>query len=66
MRKITLTEQAALYFLERDGSYCPGMSDDAKRQMVRKVLDGLVKKKYVTAEATDDGPRYTLIPGVLS
>lgn len=64
MRKLTFTEEAALYFLERDGSYCPGNETDAKRLMVRKVLDGLVKKKRATVEMTDDGPRYSLIPEV--
>lgn len=64
--KLSLTQQAAIYFLERDGSYCPGNETDAKRVMVRKVLDSLVKKRLVAVESTDDGPRYSLIPGALS
>lgn len=59
-RKLTLTEQSAVYFLDRDGPCCPGSEGDAKRQMVRSVLDGLVRKKFAVVEMTDDGPRYSL------
>jgi hypothetical protein len=64
VKKLTLTEQSALYFLDRDGPLCPGMDTDPKRVMVRKVLDGLVKKRLATVEMTDDGPRYSAVPGV--
>ncbi len=65
MRKLTPTEAAALYFLVRDGSICPG-SDLTSLVYLRSVLDSLVKKKRATVEATDDGPRYSAIPGVES
>lgn len=60
MKKLTPTEQSALYFLDRDGPCCPGSESDASRQLVRSVLDGLVRKKFAVAEPTDDGPRYSL------
>ena len=60
MRKLTDHEKAALHFLRRDGSACPGDSTDASHVFVRPVLDSLVKKKRATVEMTDDGPRYTI------
>jgi hypothetical protein len=61
MRKLTLTEQAAMYFLERDGPLCPGLdATSAASQKVIRVLDSLVKKKRAVVEMTDDGPRYSL------
>lgn len=65
MRKLTSQEQTALNFLDRDGPCVPGTGDDPSRQFVRAVLDSLVRKKRVTVEVTDDGPRYSIIPGAL-
>jgi hypothetical protein len=62
MRKLSTIESAALHFLNRDGPCCPGSEGDQARQLVRSVLDSLVRKKYATVEATDDGPRYTAVP----
>lgn len=59
-QKLTHEEQAAVYFLNRDGPCCPGAEGDAKRQLVRSVLDGLVRKKFAVVEMTDDGPSYSL------
>jgi len=64
MKKLTPSEEAALYFLNRDGPICPGAGADEKLVFVRGVLDGLVRKKRATVEATDDGPRYTALPEV--
>jgi hypothetical protein len=61
MRKLTPTEQGAIYFLDRDGPICPGdaLTSEAG-QFVKAVFDSLVKKKRATVEMTDDGPRYSL------
>lgn len=64
MKKLTVTEEHALYILNRDGSACPGSSDDFRVAFFRRVLDSLVRKKRATVEATDDGPRYTALPEV--
>jgi hypothetical protein len=66
MRKLTPIEETALAILEREGPLCPGIENDMPRLVVRSVFDGLAKKKRVAVEMTDDGPRYSLIPGVLS
>lgn len=65
MRKLTSEEEAALFFLDRDGACVPGFGADPGRILVRSVLDSLVRKKRVTVEMTDDGPRYSIIPGVV-
>lgn len=66
MRKLEPIEQTALDILHREGPLCPGSENDLPRRVVRKVFDDLVRKKRATVEATDDGPRYSAIPGVLS
>ena len=64
MKKLNPVEQNAIKFLNREGSYCPGVIDPGSHGMVageiRRVLDGLVRKKRVWSEETDDGPRYHL------
>lgn len=61
MKKLTSQEQAAIYFLDRDGPCTPGdRAGSEAGQMVKSVLDSLVKKKRATVEMTDDGPRYSL------
>lgn len=64
MRKLTDIEQNAVNFLSRVVSYCPGTDarglDGATTAEIRKVLDALVRKKRATADATDDGPVYSL------
>jgi len=56
--KLSSDEEHALSVLRKHGSYCPG---DITLQTVpdlKAILEGLRKKKYVTVEMTDDGPRY--------
>jgi hypothetical protein len=61
MKKLTPTEQAAIYFLDRDGPCTPGDALNSEAgQIVKAVFDSLVKKKRATVEMTDDGPRYSL------
>lgn len=61
MKKLTHQEQAAVYFLDRDGPCCPGDAVNSEAgQIVKAVFDSLVKKKRATVEMTDDGPRYSL------
>ena len=64
MRKLEPVEQTTLDILHREGPLCPGSGTDLPRLVVRKVFDSLVRKKRATVEATDDGPRYSAIPGV--
>lgn len=61
MRKLTDTERAALYFLDRDGPICPGDAVETEAgQIVKAVFDSLVKKKRAAVEMTDDGPSYSI------
>lgn len=61
MKKLTDMELAALYFLDRDGPCCPGDAVDTEAgQIVKAVLDSLVKKKRATVDGTDDGPIYSI------
>lgn len=61
MRKLTAHEQAAVYFLDRDGPCCPGDAVQSEAgQIVKAVFDSLVSKKRANVEMTDDGPRYSL------
>ncbi len=61
MKKLTPQEQAAVYFLHRDGPCCPGDGANSEAgQIVKSVLDSLVKKRRATVELSDDGPVYTL------
>lgn len=61
MKKLTPQEQAAIYFLDRDGPCTPGDAVQSEAgQLVKAVFDSLVKKKRATVEMTDDGPRYAL------
>lgn len=59
MRKLTPEEQAALFFLERDGAFCPGdRINTPAGQILKAALDGLVRKKRAIVAMTDDGPLY--------
>jgi hypothetical protein len=63
MRKLTSEEIAALHFLDREGSICPGDRVNSEAgHIVKSVLDSLVRKKRARVEATDDGPRYFPVP----
>jgi hypothetical protein len=60
MRKLTQSEQNALRFVTRvGGSYCPNR-DACAEPFITDTLDSLVRKKRLSVEGTDDGPRYTL------
>jgi hypothetical protein len=61
MRKLTPVEQNAVNSLAERGPLCPGEEPGSvPHQIIKDVLDGLVKKKRATVEMTDDGPRYHL------
>lgn len=64
MRKLSAEEQNAVNFLRRSGPYTPGHDYSGLHENVtselRRILDGLVRKKRATVEMTDDGPRYHL------
>jgi hypothetical protein len=62
MKKLTNEEDSALRALRKFGSYCPGLSwvsvPSFETDLFREALKGLVRKKQVRVEETDDGPRY--------
>lgn len=60
MKKLTGQELAAIYFLDRDGPICPGTATGEAAQIVKSVLDSLVRKKRAVVEMTDDGPKFSL------
>jgi hypothetical protein len=60
MRKLSAPEHSALLVISRRGSYCPGDLSGAGAAELRAALNGLVRKGYATAAATDDGPAYSL------
>lgn len=61
MRKLTHNEGTALDILARRGSLVPGDAvPDWTQAGLMLALEGLVKKKRATVEATDDGPRYSI------
>lgn len=58
MRKLTQDEEHALAVLKKHGSYCPGDLTLHTVPDLKDILEGLRKKRRVTVEMTDDGPRY--------
>lgn len=60
MRRLESNEENALRFVKRvGGSYCPDR-DAAAEPFILDTLNSLVRKKRMTVEATDDGPRFHL------
>jgi len=60
MRKLDQGETNALRFVARvGGSYCPNR-DACAEPLIIDTLNSLVRKKRLSVEATDDGPRYSL------
>lgn len=61
MKRLTDPEINACRFLSKHGPYTPGDAAQAKGgPEVVAVLNSLVKKRRVSVEQTDDGPRYSL------
>lgn len=60
MRKLTELEESAYRALCREGSVLVAGDElqPIAQEALRRVMDGLVKKKRATVEATDAGPRY--------
>jgi hypothetical protein len=60
MRRLDTSEENALRFVKRvGGSYCPNR-DAAAEPFIIDTLNSLVRKKRMSVEATDDGPRFTI------
>lgn len=56
MRKLDRSEQNALAMIYRTGgSYCPG-TDACAEPFIMDTLRGLVRKKYLSADAVEGSP----------
>lgn len=59
MRRPRPSELNAIRFLARHQPYCPG-SDACAEPFILDTLNALVRGKWASAEATDDGPSFRL------
>ncbi len=60
MRRLSVIDLNALRFLDRrDSPYCPGTDPGAAADIVA-ILNGLVRRKLVDVDASDDGPVFTI------
>jgi hypothetical protein len=61
MKKLTPIEVNACRTLLERGPLTPGEEPGSvPHDIIKGVLDSLVRKKRATVEMTDDGPRYSL------